>query len=137
LTLNLIMFDDGSGEGDAAKMDFTLATRQQARTERLKWLARFSALRTAPDLKAAALSLYQDLVEATRSAEIDPENAARQGVAGPVRDELQSLALDVTQWASRNEPLRKNEMLEWRITDLEQRTARLARGVGQVGANPH
>ncbi len=135
--LNLIMFDDGAGEGDARRIESTLRLRQQARNERLKWVRRFTELRSAPDLRTSAQSLYQDLVDAARSAEINPDDATRQGMAKPVREELQSLALDITQWAARNESLRKNELLEWRLTDLEQRTARLVRGSGQTDVNPN
>jgi hypothetical protein len=88
-----------------------------------------------PDLRTSAQSLYQDLVDAARSAEINPDDASRQGMAKPVREELQGLALDITQWAAHNEPLRKSEFLEWRITDVEQRTARLVRGSGQTDVN--
>ena len=126
--LSLILFDDGSGEGDSKLMEFLLRARQQARDERTKWVSRFTGLRNAPDLKTAAQSLYQDLVDATRSAEINPEDATREGTAKPVRDELQHLALEITQFASSHEPLEKNQMLEWRITDLERRTARLSQG---------
>jgi hypothetical protein len=135
--LNLVMFDDGSGEGDPRQLEFNLRTRQQARNERAKWVGRFTALRTAPDLKSAAQSLYQDLVEATRAAEIDPGEAAKQGMAKPVRDELQRLALDIVQWAAHNPSLQKSDLLQWRLTDLEQRTERLVHGAGKtdVSAN--
>jgi hypothetical protein len=105
------------------------------RDERLKWIGRFTALRNAVNLKLSAQSLYQDLVDATRSADINPDEAARYGVAKSVRDELQRLALDITQWAAHNEPLHKNELLEWRISDLEQRTTRLAHGAGYTNGN--
>lgn len=130
--LSLIMFDDGAGEGDAHQIDFALRTRQAAARERLRWMARFTALRNTSDLKASAQSLYQDLVEATRSADIDPDSASRQGMAKPVREELQRLALDITQSAAHNESIQKSEFLEWRITDLEQRTARLVKGAGKM-----
>ncbi len=135
--LGFIMFDDGTGEGASRQMEFALRTRQQARNERLKWIDRFTALRNTPDLRSAAQSLYQDLVDATRSAEINPDEASREGMAKPVRDELQRLALDITQWAARNESLKKNDLLEWRIADLEQRTARLVRGAGSLDVNPY
>src|SRR5260370_600998 len=35
--LSLIMFDDGTGEEDRARIESTLLLRQQARNERLKW----------------------------------------------------------------------------------------------------
>jgi hypothetical protein len=130
--LNLIMFDDGTGEGDSHQMEFTLRSRQQARNERSKWVARFTALRNTPDLRTSAQSLYQDLVDAARSAEINPDDASRQGMAKPVREELQALALDITQWAAHTQQPQKNEMLDWRITDLEQRTARLIHGAGKT-----
>jgi len=133
--LNNVMFDDGTGEGDSHRMEFTLLARQQARNERLKWIGRFTALRDAPDLKSAAQSLYQDLVNAAHSEEINPDDAARQGMARPVREELQRLALEITQWAAHNTTLQKNEFLAWRITDIEQRTARLVRG-GGAGSSP-
>jgi hypothetical protein len=135
--LDLIMFDDGTGEGDSRQMKFTLRTRQQARNERIKWIGRFTGLRNTSDLRSSAQSLYQDLVDAAHSAEIIPDDASRQGMAKPVRDELQRLALDITQWAAHNEPLQKNELLEWRITDLEQRTARLIHGAGNTDVNPY
>ena len=58
-------------------------------------------------------------------------------MAKPVRDELQRLALDITQWAANKRPLQRNELLEWRITDLEQRTARLVRGSGKIDVSPY
>ena len=55
-----------------------------------------------------------------------------------MRDELQRLALETTQWAAHNnELLSKNEFLQWRVTDLEQRTARLAHGAGNLDLNPY
>jgi hypothetical protein len=132
--LNLVMFDDGAGEGDPRQLEFNLRTRQQARNERVKWVARFTALRTAPDLKSAAQSLYQDLVEATRAAEINPDDAARLGMAKPVRDELQRLALEIVEWAAHNPSLQTSDLLQWRLTDLEQRTGRLVRGAGKADA---
>jgi hypothetical protein len=136
VALALIMFDDGTGEGDPDQIRFTLATRREARDERLKWVSRFTALREASDQRSSAQELYRDLVEATRAAEIDPENASRQGMAGPVRDELRRLALDIAQWTAHNERLQKSELLEWRITDLEHRTARLIQGAGKTDGNP-
>jgi len=133
--LSLIIFDEGSGEGDPRQMEFTFQTRQQACDERLKWIGRFTALRNTANLKLSSQSLYQDLVDATRSAEINPDEAARHGIAKAVRDELRGLALDITQWAASNEPLHKNELLEWRITDLEQRTTRLVHGTGNADVN--
>ena len=135
--LGFIMFDDGTGEGDSQRIESVLRTRQQARNERLKWINRFTALHSAPDLRSAAQSLYQDLVDAAHSAEINPDDASRQGMAKPVRDELQRLALDITQWATHNEPLQKNELLQWRITDIEQRTARLVQGAGKTDVIPY
>jgi hypothetical protein len=130
--LGLILFDDGSGEGYPHHMEFFLLARKQMRAERLKWIDRFTALRGAQDLPSSAQKLYQDLVDAAHAAEIDPQNAARGGVRKGVRDELQRLALELTQWAAHGEPLEKNEILAWRITDLEQRTARLVRGAGSA-----
>jgi hypothetical protein len=135
--LNLIMFDDGTGEGDSHQIEFTLRTRQQARNERIKWIGRFTSLRATSDLRSSAQSLYQELVDATRWAEINPDDASRQGMAKPVRDELQRLALDITQWAAHKQPLQRSELLEWRITDLEQRTARLVHGSGKTDVNPY
>jgi len=134
--LSLVMFDDGTGEGDRSRIESTLLLRQQARNERLKWLPRFTALRDAQDPKASAQSLYQDLVDATRSAEIDPHQASRQGMAKPVRDELRQLALDITEIAAHNGRLQQNEFIAWRITDLEQRTARLVQGAGKTDVSP-
>jgi hypothetical protein len=137
LELNYIMFDDGTGEGDPGQMEFILHTRQQVRNERLKWVARFTALRDTPDLRSSAQSLYRDLVDAAHSAEINPDDASRQGMAKPTRDELQRLALEITQWAAHNERLQKNDLLDWRITDIEQRTARLIPGAGKTDVNPY
>ncbi len=128
--LGSIVFDDGRGEGVAQHLESTLRSRQRVRDERVKWIGRFSALRDAPDLGSAARSLYQDIVDAAHAAEIRPADAARQGMAKPARDELQRLALELTQWAERGEPLSKSNMVQWRLTDLEQRTARLVRGCG-------
>jgi hypothetical protein len=128
--LRFVVFDDGSGDGDTSQIERVLQLRKQAREERLKWMPRFAALRKAADVKTDARSLYQELVEATRTADIDPDQAAAQGTSGPVRDELQQLALEITQWVGHGEPLAKNELLMWRLTDLEQRTARLANGAG-------
>jgi hypothetical protein len=133
--LNLIMFDNGTAEGESQRIESTLVLRQQARDERLKWMGRLTALRNASELKLSAQSLYQDLVDATRAAEINVYDASREGMAKPVREELQNLALDITQWAAHGERLDKSEFLSWRITDLEQRTARLTRGAGNVHVN--
>ena len=135
--LSYVMFEDGTGEGDRRQIESALRWRQAARNERVKWIDRFTALRDTPDQRVTARSLYQDLVDATRAAEIDPEQAARQGMAKPVREELQALALDIAEWSSRNEPLAKNELLVWRLTDLEQRTARLIRGCGTTVVSPN
>lgn len=134
--VDLILFDDGTGEGDTHRLEFYLRTRRQMRTERLKWIDRFTGLRSAPDLHSSAQRLYQELVDAAHAADINPQDAAREGMAKPVRDELQRLALEITQWAAHGEPLEKNELLEWRITDLEQRTARLVRGAGSSDEEP-
>jgi hypothetical protein len=138
--LSYVVFDDGTGEGDGQRIDIVLLRRQQARDERVKWVARFSALRSAPALKTAAEQLYQDLVDATHDAEIRPDQAAREGMAKQVRAELQTLALQIVEWtgaAPGNSDLKKNEVLDWRITDLEQRTTRLVKGAGnrEVGVN--
>jgi hypothetical protein len=58
-------------------------------------------------------------------------------MAKPVRDELQRLALDITQWAANKQPLQKTNLLEWRVTDLEQRAARLVRGSGKIDVSPY
>lgn len=134
--LSFIMFDDGGGEGDPARINFILLTRQQARDERVKWMARFAALHHTSALKSSSQQLYQDLVDAAHEAEINPERASQQGSAKPVRNELQGLALDITQWASRGDDLTKNEVLDWRVTDLEQRTVRLIQGAGKMDASP-
>jgi hypothetical protein len=134
--LSLVMFDDGTGEGDSHYLEFILRTRKQMRAERLKWIDRFTALRNTPDLRSSSQRLYQDLVDAAHAAEINPDEATREGMRKPVRDELQRLALQFTQWAAQGEPLQKSESLEWRITDLEQRTARLARGAGRTDEEP-
>jgi hypothetical protein len=128
--LDLILFEDGTGEGDARRIQFFLRSRQQASDERAKWIDRLSSLRSTPYLKTAAQSLYQDLVDAARAIEINPDDAVQQGNAKPVREEMQRLALEITQWAVHNESLEKNEFLQWRITDLEQRTKRLVHGAG-------
>jgi hypothetical protein len=130
--LDYILFDDGTGEGNPQRLEFALRIRKQMRAERLMWIDRFTALRSATDLPSSAQKLYQDLVDAAHAAEINPQDAARQGMRKPVRDELQRLALELTQWAAHGEPIQKNEVLEWRITDLEQRTARLVRGAGSA-----
>jgi hypothetical protein len=128
--ISSIIFEDGSGEGDPVTIDGALNTRRQLRDERMKWIGRFTALRTAADLKLSSQNLYQDLVDATRAAEINPEEASREGMARSVREEIKSLALDIFQWASHNQTLQKSEILAWRVTDLEQRTERVTRGAG-------
>jgi hypothetical protein len=46
--------------------------------------------------------------------------------------------LEITQSAAAHDAtLQKNTFLEWRITDLEQRTARLVRGAGNADVNPY
>jgi hypothetical protein len=128
--ISSIVFEDGTSEGEPTTIDSVLNTRRQLREERKKWIGRFTTLRSAADLKLSAQSLYQDLVDAIRAAEIIPEEASRQGMAKSVREEMKDLALDIFQWASHNPVLQKNEMLAWRVTDLEQRTERVARGAG-------
>jgi hypothetical protein len=130
--ISFIIFDDGSGEGDSREMNFILRTRQQARDERIRWIGRFTTLRDTSDLRSATRNLYRDLVDAAHASEIAPDNAAKQGMAKPVRDEMQHLALELTQWSEQNDSLEKNEYFAWRVTDLEQRTARLVRGAGSA-----
>ncbi len=74
--LNNVMFDDGTGEGDSHRMEFTLLARQQ-------------------------------------------------------------VALDITQSAAHSPQPHNSEFIEWRITDLEQRTARLVGGAGKTDVNPN
>src|SRR5260370_9070463 len=95
--LNNVMFDDGTGEGDSRRMEFTLFTRQQERNERLKWIGRFTALRDSSDLKSSAQSLYQDLVDAPRSAEINPDDPAPHPMPHPLPSHLPPLPLHLHQ----------------------------------------
>jgi hypothetical protein len=125
--LSFIAFEDGTGEGDAHQLDFAMSGRKEARNERVKWIAPFTALRDAgfEDRGAEPVSRSGGC---RAFAQINPEDARKQGMAKPVREELQELALATTQLATRNEALRKNDFLEWRITDLGQRTTRLIHG---------
>jgi hypothetical protein len=130
--LRLVMFEDGSAEGDPAQIEATLRLRRQARVERLKWLPGWWHFVLLPTLQPLPEASTRSWWRPRGLPIFDPDRAATRGVAGPVRDELQQLALDVPQWASHGEPLEKDEMLQWRITDLEQRTQRLTKGCGAV-----
>ena len=135
--ISFIVFVDGSGEGNSREMNSILRARQQARDERVRWIGRFTALRDTSDLRSAARSLYRDLVDAAHASEIAPDDATKQGMAKLVRDEMQRFALELTQWAEHNDSLQKSEYFAWRLTDLEQRTARLILGVANANVVPN
>jgi hypothetical protein len=128
-----ILFDDGTGEGSGPMMDLALRVRKMRAAERLKWLPAFSALHQASDLTNESLKLYQAIVLANYTADLDPGLAAEEASAKTVRTELENMALAIHEWAAHSPSpakLEQNQMLNWRLIDLEQRTARLAKGAG-------
>jgi len=101
--------------------------------ERLKWLPAFSALRQASDLATDSLKLYQAIVQANYTADLDPRQGTEEGAAKMVRTELQNLALTIHEWAAHTEgpaKLEQDQVMNWRLTDLQQQTARLVKGAG-------
>jgi hypothetical protein len=128
--LSSIMFDDGSGEGDSNQLKNFLRNRQQLRDERLKWITRFSQLRNGDDLHTAAAQLYEDLTKAKHEAEADPDTAPANRIMLFCLEELQNIALELTQYGKVHKKLDEGSRQAWMLTDLEQRTARLVRGAG-------
>ncbi|MBV9082438.1 MAG: hypothetical protein JOZ62_07185, partial [Acidobacteriaceae bacterium] len=79
--LRAISFDDGTGEGDPGMLEFLYRGRKPVLDERIKWLPRFIALRTAANLREAAKQLYQDLTDAKYRAESDMRAVQSNGMA--------------------------------------------------------
>lgn len=128
-----ILFDDGTEEGSDRMMEMAMRVRKMRATERLKWIPAFSALHQASDLTTESLKLYQAIVQANFTADLDPGRAADEGIAKTVRTELQNLALAIHEWAARRQgpaKLEQDPMMNWRLIDLEQRTTRLVKGAG-------
>lgn len=94
-----IVFDDGTGEASSPMMEMAMRARRLRAAERLKWLPAFSVLHQASDLTAESLSLYQAIVQANYTADLDASRATRDGAAKAVRTELQNLALVIHEWA--------------------------------------
>lgn len=128
LEITMIIFDDGTGEGNTNQINFFLRGRRQRRDEMLKWTPRFTALRSAGNLHSAAKQLYRDLTTAKHESEADPGLARANGLARVTLERLQNLALEVTEHAQSSPVLDQREA--WQITDLEQRTERIVRGAG-------
>jgi hypothetical protein len=132
VTATLILFEDGTGEGDQRQRAFFLKVRQQEREVRLKWIGRFSALRAADDFHAAASQLYEDLENAKHTMEVTAETAEANRPVASALDQLRALALRLAELSRDHKKPDKNSVADWLITDLEQRTQRLIRGAGEL-----
>ena len=133
--LEALVFDDGSSEGKPPQQqNLLLEARKIRRRELAKWVDRFTELRHTVDLSTAARGLYQDLVAANHESDQDPDVAARNQAktAGGVRDELQDLALQITQYAKTHKTIDDLPDVLWRITELEKRNERLKLGAGSA-----
>jgi hypothetical protein len=128
VTLTLIMFEDGSGEGDRRQLSFFLKMRQQERDVRIKWIARFSALRAADDFHLAASQLYEDLENAKHAIEASAATVDANRPLASSLDKLRGVALRLADFSRSHK--KPDPVADWLITDLEQRTQRLIRGSG-------
>lgn len=130
--LDLVLFDDGTGEGDPGHMAFSLSYRRYKRDEMTKWTSRFAALIDSREFGTLASQLYRDLVQEGHEAELNPDTADTNGerVAQAVRDELKRMALEIREYSKTGKSLSESAYLTWRIEDLQKRAARLVRGSG-------
>jgi hypothetical protein len=126
--LTLILFEDGSGEGDRRQRSSFLKMRQQERDVRVKWIGRFSALREADDFHLAASQLYEDLENAKHTIEVSAATAEANRPLASSLDKLRNIALRLADFSRGHK--KPNSVEDWLITDLEQRTQRLIRGAG-------
>ena len=133
VTLTLILFDDGSGEGDQRQRMSFLKMRQQERDVRVKWIDRFSGLRAADDFHLAASQLYEDLENAVHTVEVGAATADANRSLASSLDKLRGLALRLADVSRNHKKPATNSVEDWLITDLEQRTQRLIRGAGDRG----
>lgn len=123
LKLTAIVFEDGSGEGEQGRREIFVGMRRQVRDVRVKWIGRFTALRTADDLHAAASQLYQDLESAKHALEMTTDAVEANRLAVSELDKLRELALQLAGIAQTPNP-RADRI----ISDLEERTERLVHG---------
>jgi hypothetical protein len=130
VTLTLILFEDGSGEGDRLQRSSFLKMRQQERDVRVKWIGRFTALRTADDFHHAASQLYEDLENSKHAVEVSAATAEANRPLASLLDKLRGLALRLADFSRNRKKPDANSPEDWLITDLEQRTQRLIRGAG-------
>ncbi len=69
LELLAVVYEDGTTEGDPAAVKQFLDRRNSEQSEAKKWLPRIEALATAPDLRAAARQLHNEMLESELAAE--------------------------------------------------------------------
>ena len=130
IELRIITFDDGTSEGDPNLINFFYRYRKITLEERLKWLPRFVALRTTADLAGDAKRLYQDLTDAKYRVESDTAAADSNALTRSSLEKLQGVAREIVVYSETHRTLEPESIAAWRITDLEQRTARMIRGIG-------
>jgi hypothetical protein len=68
VNVEMVLFDDGSGEGNELWQKQMLETRKSRSQEMQRWVGRFGELRQAADLSIPARRLYQDLIASCRSS---------------------------------------------------------------------
>lgn len=130
IELRAISFEDGTGEGDPRLLKFFYRTRKAILDERLQWVPRFVALRSAANLGDAARQLYQDLTDAKYHAESDLGVVQANGMRVASLQKMQEAAKRIAGYGERHLALEPGSIAEWLISDLEQRTQRMVRGIG-------
>jgi hypothetical protein len=132
VVIEMVLFDDGSGEGDERWQRHMLETRKARSRELQRWIGRVSELRQTADLSTTARRLYQDLVAANHESEQDPDAAASNDskTASLARRQVQSLTLELLEYAKTHKSLDDAPNLRWRVRDLEKRAEHAKRGAG-------
>jgi hypothetical protein len=130
--LDMVLFDDGTGDGNPDEMAFHLLKRRYERDEMTKWAPRFTALLKDPGFGNLASQLYRDLVQASHDGELNPDIAGsnRGRSAQAVRNELKGIALEIREYSKTGKNLSDSAYLRWQIETLQKRTERLVRGSG-------
>lgn len=130
VVIEMVLFDDGSGEGVELLEHQMLETRKARSRELQRWIGRVSELRQTADLSTAARRLYQDLVAANHESEQDPDAAASNDfkTASLARRQLQNLTVELLEYAKTHKSLDEVPYMLWRIKDLEKRAEHVKRG---------
>lgn len=128
--LRAISFEDGTGEGNPNLLNFFYRTRKAILDERVKWLPRFVSLRSASNLRDAAKQLYQDLTDAKYHAESDLAGVKTNGMGAASLQKMQQAAKRIESYGETHSVLEPGSLAAWLISDLEQRTERMVRGIG-------